>query len=368
MDDQELIRTSEVMTSSDIAGKTSVPTCISSASQCSVNVHDGTAQTEPQTCVSTASQCEVTVHDGTAQTDGGCLERTVEVLLQDNKRMSSLINDLSDEVKELRSLHGDISEILTIVRQFKQPVHAVADDAVAVQSTLRMPAELVDMSSYEGVSCSLTQISSVSSRGVLDPVTLLSPSTSVASGASCNVMNTPITSSVPSAPARVATPASSRVLFEPDPMALSSSTLVYAEPLPLAASSPTTSRTVSPRSRSVSGPSLTFSHNNSTTALDPIQAILQDPFYEDMQPEKACTRIAGRMADVLFGPEVLAASNLTGRDNLSPLNSDTLLQIHNVILRQYGHRLPENIKFSSVWRRCRESIGAKCKHYRSKKR
>ena len=59
---------------------------------------------------------------------------------------------------------------------------------------------------------------------------------------------------------------------------------------------------------------------NVTPEVDPISRAAKDPYLTAIAPEKACILLACRLADIIFGPDVLAHSNLTGRDDRTALN------------------------------------------------
>ena len=59
---------------------------------------------------------------------------------------------------------------------------------------------------------------------------------------------------------------------------------------------------------------------NVTPEVDPISRAAKDPYLTAVALEKACTLLACRLADIIFGPDVLAHSNLTGRDDRTALN------------------------------------------------
>lgn len=98
--------------------------------------------------------------------------------------------------------------------------------------------------------------------------------------------------------------------------------------------------------------------------LDPLERAVRDPYLADLAPEKACTTLACRLADIVFGPEVLANSNLTGRDDRQALHPDQLTKIQNLVRRQFGNKFATEKEFLAVWRKCRECIGTKCKNAR----
>ena len=336
VDEQELVRNSE--TSEEASDTVTVPNS-------SVAVRDGSAQTYTNLYASTMTQCSIELQDTGSQTDQESLKDVIHTLVTDNYRMRKAISDLSAEVRDLKSLHGDVSEILATVRQMNRqpaPVAMVLDDAHdkvpddAIYTLPRNEPAAFTPASARVSSSQMPKITPVASRVLFRVAPVASPGVSAA----------------PSSPMTAASPAMqlgvAPLTHSPAP--------VYPAPVE---SSP---------SMSMVPPTPSPSRHSDSVQLGNVDLILKDPLYGDMPPDKACTRVAVRLADVTFGPEVLAASNLTGRDHLSALSPKLLLHIHNIIKREYETKLPDNMPFSSVWKRCRDSIGAKCKNYRSKKR
>ena len=103
---------------------------------------------------------------------------------------------------------------------------------------------------------------------------------------------------------------------------------------------------------------------NVTPEVDPISRAAKDPCLTALAPEKACTLLACRLADIIFGPDVLAHSNLTGRDDRTALNPPDMTRIRDIIKRQFGHKFDTERDFNSVWKKCLDSIGTKCKNAR----
>ena len=98
--------------------------------------------------------------------------------------------------------------------------------------------------------------------------------------------------------------------------------------------------------------------------MDPISRATKDPYLTAIAPEKACTLLACHLANIIFGPDVLAHSNLTGRDDHTALNPPDMTRIRDIIKRQFGNKFDTERDFNSVWKKCRDSIGTKCKNAR----
>ena len=94
------------------------------------------------------------------------------------------------------------------------------------------------------------------------------------------------------------------------------------------------------------------------------ESILKDSTLKTLGIMNESTAIACRLADLYFGAKVLGKSTLTGRNGTQVLDREILEEIRLDIQKHLGSRVAEN-KFITIWKKCRESIGAKCKHIRS---
>ena len=95
--------------------------------------------------------------------------------------------------------------------------------------------------------------------------------------------------------------------------------------------------------------------------------ILNDPYINSLKcPTDACRKATNALVEAEFGLEVLGHSNLTGRDYLQALCPKRIEKIQRLIKRQFLCRFASELEFASAWKKCRTSIGVKCKNVRSK--
>ena len=96
----------------------------------------------------------------------------------------------------------------------------------------------------------------------------------------------------------------------------------------------------------------------------PLTKVLQECDQDDVPLEKAMTMSACRMADVLFSPGTLRRSTLQGRNNTRSLDPAVLGLMMRRLKGQFGARCTD-AQFRQYWKKCRQSLSAKCKHSRA---
>jgi hypothetical protein len=94
------------------------------------------------------------------------------------------------------------------------------------------------------------------------------------------------------------------------------------------------------------------------------EVLLEDPRIASMPLERACSAAACRLAEHVFGPEVLRVSNLTGRDGRSALDPAKLDTIKNSVKQHFSGRWRSDEHYETLWRKCREALSSKCKYHR----
>lgn len=96
----------------------------------------------------------------------------------------------------------------------------------------------------------------------------------------------------------------------------------------------------------------------------PLTKIMRECDEDNLPVERAMTMCTCKMADVLFTPRTLRRSSLQGRDDTEPLDTNRLGVMMRRLKGHFGQRCASDAQFRSIWKRCRQSLSAKCKHLR----
>ena len=155
----------------------------------------------------------------------------------------------------------------------------------------------------------------------------------------------------PNSPAPRPSPPASLTSYQPDDTADVLAPPSIHLPHPLPSLPPSTISTARPQ-------------DTTLASTDPIDRAVRDPYLDDLPPARACTTLVCRLTDIVFGPEVLARSNLSGRDDRTPLDANKVMMIKDIIKRKYGNKFATDNDFQAVWKRCKDSISTKCKNAR----
>lgn len=97
----------------------------------------------------------------------------------------------------------------------------------------------------------------------------------------------------------------------------------------------------------------------------PVTKLLAEVDEQELPVALAMTTSACKLADVLFSPGTLRRSSMSGRDNLETLDPDRVSAIKHRLRIHFGARCTTTV-FNALWKRCRLSLSAKCKHQRQK--
>ena len=98
----------------------------------------------------------------------------------------------------------------------------------------------------------------------------------------------------------------------------------------------------------------------------PLTKVLDDVEEENLPVERTMTMAACRMSNILFSPATLQRSTLQGRNDTASLDPRKLNFMLRKIKGRFGQRCTSDSHFRSLWKKCRQSLSAKCKHLRSR--
>ncbi|XP_046854516.1 uncharacterized protein LOC124447580 isoform X2 [Xenia sp. Carnegie-2017] len=94
--------------------------------------------------------------------------------------------------------------------------------------------------------------------------------------------------------------------------------------------------------------------------------IQKEDLTEAVKRGKKATFLALRLAEKVFGYDVLLGSTITGREGTEKLNNDKLMAIKEEIVNRFAREQPIELQ-EAIWKKCLYSISTKCKVLRAQK-
>ncbi|XP_028401752.1 uncharacterized protein LOC114524772 [Dendronephthya gigantea] len=94
--------------------------------------------------------------------------------------------------------------------------------------------------------------------------------------------------------------------------------------------------------------------------------IQKEDLSEAVKRGKKATFLALRLAEKVFGYDVMLGSTITGREGTEKLDNDKLMAIREEIVNRFAREQPIELQ-EAIWKKCLYSISTKCKVLRAQK-